>query len=376
MRASFSDKLMYTEIGKNTKGVSFPFPTFPAFYFTDLKKSTKRINKKITKNILHTYILNIMWCSYSVFLLVVTGLLSNMSGGVSAGIIGGLAAMTASTLTHPVDSLKVRLFLHGEGKSGSSAGIGLAKDIYKNEGIIKGFYRGVTATWLRQALFSTSRFALNDKIQSSLGRSKGSDISAFKKIFASGIAGCVASSISCPADVVLVRMQADGKLPADQRRGYRNVLSGIRTIAVEEGMASLYRGLRPLVFRGGMVTAGQFTTYDITKRNLLLSGHNDGTRTHLLASTVAGTVSALIVNPLDVVKSRMMQSANLPKRNITSLVHYTSDLDCVYKTYNFEGVRGFYKGLLPCFMRQCPQVVLMWMIFEQYKKLYDRFSES
>eukprot|EP00663_Eupelagonemidae_sp_cell21sb_P000288 gene289-biopygen4831 len=75
----------------------------------------------------------------------------------SAAAIGGVAAMTASTLTHPADQLKVRMFLHGEGSSAQTGGARqVAGDILRNEGLRGGFYRGVTATWLRQALFSTT----------------------------------------------------------------------------------------------------------------------------------------------------------------------------------------------------------------------------
>ncbi|KAJ9469174.1 putative mitochondrial 2-oxoglutarate/malate carrier protein [Diplonema papillatum] len=297
--------------------------------------------------------------------------------GISAGIIGGLAAMTASTLTHPADSLKVRMFLHNQGQAGGGAGLSMVKTIYKTEGIKRGFYSGVTATWLRQALFSTSRFGVNDALQSYLKkRNGGKQLSVAAKIVSSATAGSIAASLSCPAEVVLVRMQADGKLPVNERRGYSNVFSGLRQIVRSEGVTQLYRGLRPLVARGCFVTAGQFTTYDVAKRALMERfGYGDSTRTHLMASTAAGTVSTLIVNPMDVIKSRMMQSQTMPANvAITSLTHYTSDWDCVVKTWKYEGVRGFYKGLLPCFMRQCPQVIFMWMIFEQYKRIYDSLT--
>jgi len=288
---------------------------------------------------------------------------------VSAAAIGGLAAMTASTLTHPADSLKVRMFLHGEGVSGKGAGVSIVKDIYRSEGVRKGFYRGVTATWLRQALFSTSRFGVNDAVQAALKKNGKGDLGVARKVFAAGFAGSVAASLSCPADMVLVRMQADGRLPKHEQRGYRTVFHGLRTVYKEEGVGQLYRGLRPLVLRGCLVTAGQFTTYDIAKRALMKRGYSDGIKTHLMASTMAGTVSTLIVNPLDVVKSRMMQSRSAPSVS-TTLQSYSSDFECFARTWRTEGIRGFYKGLPATFARQCPQVVLMWVIFEQYKRLF------
>eukprot|EP01065_Artemidia_motanka_P017030 TRINITY_DN205_c0_g2_i1.p1 TRINITY_DN205_c0_g2~~TRINITY_DN205_c0_g2_i1.p1 ORF type:complete len:329 (+),score=98.45 TRINITY_DN205_c0_g2_i1:92-988(+) len=291
---------------------------------------------------------------------------------MSAAAIGGLAAMTASTITHPADQLKVRMFLHGEGRTAQTSGTrAMVGQIYRSEGVRQGFYRGVTATWLRQALFSTSRFGVNDAMKKAQ-QAGGGDIGVARKVLSAGVAGSVAACVSCPADLVLVRMQADGRLPKAEQRGYRNVFIGLHKIVSEEGVAQLYRGLRPLVLRGCFVTAGQFTTYDVAKRALMgKCGMADGTKTHLIASTMAGTVSTLIVNPLDVIKSRMMQSRARPAGVETSIQSYTSDWDCVRKTFKAEGVRGFYKGLAPCFMRQCPQVILMWVIFEQYKRAFE-----
>ena len=39
----------------------------------------------------------------------------------------------------------------------------------------------------------------------------------------------------------MVRMQADGKLPVDQRRGYKNVLDGLIRMTREEGVFSMFR---------------------------------------------------------------------------------------------------------------------------------------
>ena len=48
-------------------------------------------------------------------------------------------------------------------------------------------------------------------------------------------AGALAAGVSCPADVVLVRMQGDGRLPAHMRRNYRNVFHGLASIVRDEG---------------------------------------------------------------------------------------------------------------------------------------------
>lgn len=49
--------------------------------------------------------------------------------------------------------------------------------------------------------------------------------------------------VGTPSDVVMVRMQADGKLPVEQRRGYKNVFDGLIRITREEGILSMFRVL-------------------------------------------------------------------------------------------------------------------------------------
>eukprot|EP01062_Namystynia_karyoxenos_P047614 TRINITY_DN359_c0_g2_i1.p2 TRINITY_DN359_c0_g2~~TRINITY_DN359_c0_g2_i1.p2 ORF type:complete len:328 (+),score=111.73 TRINITY_DN359_c0_g2_i1:88-984(+) len=296
---------------------------------------------------------------------------------VSAAALGGLAAMTASTITHPADSLKVLSSMHGEGRTARGVAVAsLVRDVYRSEGLRKGLYRGVSATWLRQALFSPTRFGVNDAMQRKLSGGKSTkDLGVAAKLASAAVAGTVGATLSCPADTVLVRMQADGRLPLHERRGYRNVFDGLRRITADEGVSTLYRGLRPLVIRGCLVTAGQFTTYDVMSRQLRLRGWKDGVRAHLVASTVAGTVSSLIVQPLEVIKNRMMQSRAVPQLASTTLMTYKGDWDCVVKTWRFEGIRGFYKGLPATFMRQCPQVVLMWVILEQYRRIFAMLTQ-
>eukprot|EP00906_Rhabdomonas_costata_P001616 RCo002643 len=224
-----------------------------------------------------------------------------------SGILGGLAATTASVITHPMDSVKVRMYLYGEGQANAVPSLALARHIYSTEGL-PAFYRGVSATVLRQGIFSTVRFALNDYLQKASPGQEEAQV--WLKLLSSGLSGVAGAVAACPADTVLVRMQADGKLSAELRRNYRNVFHGLVQISRDEGPKSLFRGVSPLVARGCVVTAAQFTTYDVAKSLLMNSAGLSGTAisTHLLASTLAGIVTTLVSNPVDVVKSRVMYS--------------------------------------------------------------------
>lgn len=53
--------------------------------------------------------------------------------------------------------------------------------------------------------------------------------------------GGVAAYIGTPAEVALIRMTADGKLPPAEKRGYKNVFNALVRIVKEEGTATLWK---------------------------------------------------------------------------------------------------------------------------------------
>lgn len=55
------------------------------------------------------------------------------------------------------------------------------------------------------------------------------------------MAGGSAAVIGNPTEVSLVRMTLDGRLPVQQRRGYKNVFDAMFRIVREEGVLTLWR---------------------------------------------------------------------------------------------------------------------------------------
>ena len=94
-------------------------------------------------------------------------------------------------MTHPIDTIKVRLQLQGELAAQSTVVYnGLIRGswrILSNEGI-KGLYKGLSASLLREATYSTIRMGLYEPIKNLLQNGKDS-ISLFEKVIAGGSAG-------------------------------------------------------------------------------------------------------------------------------------------------------------------------------------------
>eukprot|EP00211_Chloroparvula_japonica_P012553 CAMPEP_0119142138 /NCGR_PEP_ID=MMETSP1310-20130426/32131_1 /TAXON_ID=464262 /ORGANISM="Genus nov. species nov., Strain RCC2339" /LENGTH=126 /DNA_ID=CAMNT_0007133651 /DNA_START=93 /DNA_END=470 /DNA_ORIENTATION=- len=116
--------------------------------------------------------------------------------------------------------------------------------------------------------------------------------------------------------------------------------------------------------RAVVVTAAQFSTYDVSKRTLMQRGGlRDSLGTHLLASMVSGVAVVLAASPVDVLKSRVMNSSLSSSGHQTGS-GYNGVWDCVRKTIRDEGVKGFYRGVGPYYVRVAPHVTTMFVMYE------------
>lgn len=85
------------------------------------------------------------------------------------------------------------------------------------------------------------------------------------------IAGFVGSLVGNPADLALIRMQADARLPLAERRNYKNVVDAFKRISKEEGFFALWRGATPTVIRAMALNLAMLASYDEVKERLMAS---------------------------------------------------------------------------------------------------------
>ncbi|KAJ7953531.1 Mitochondrial carrier protein [Quillaja saponaria] len=325
--------------------------------------------------------------------------------GVKGFVEGGIASIVAGCSTHPLDLIKVRMQLQGEahapnpnpavhnlrpglafhnGTATFPGSINVVRQpppvrvgpisvgvrIIQQEGVAA-LFSGVSATILRQTLYSTTRMGLYDILKQKWSDPKtGGNMPLSRKITAGLIAGAIGAAVGNPADVAMVRMQADGRLPQAQRRNYKSVVDAITRMAKEEGITSLWRGSSLTVNRAMLVTASQLASYDQIKEVIIEKGvMRDGLGTHVTASFSAGFIAAVASNPVDVVKTRVMNMKVGPGQKPP----YSGALDCALKTVRAEGPMALYKGFIPTISRQGPFTVVLFVTLEQVRKLLKDF---
>ncbi|CAF1055172.1 unnamed protein product, partial [Brachionus calyciflorus] len=169
-------------------------------------------------------------------------------------IMGGVSGMGATMFVQPLDLVKNRMQLSGEGGSAKvyKNSFDAVRTIIRTEGVT-GIYTGLSAGLLRQATYTTARMGFYQSLLDHFNQQYNNQLGFFAKASIGIFAGGVAAYIGTPAEVALIRMTADGKLPPAERRGYKNVFNALYRIAKEEKVTTLWKGATPTVARAMVV---------------------------------------------------------------------------------------------------------------------------
>jgi len=270
---------------------------------------------------------------------------------------GSVGAAIGGSCAHPLDLIKVRLQLQTGEKLGMAA---MGTQILKTEGVL-GLFKGVDASAARQLVYSGTRFGCYDVLKKMAGEEE-KPLSTIVRSALAAASGAIGAFVGNPGDLAMVRMQADGKLPEAERRGYKNFFDAVGKIARSEGVLSMWStGVLPNMNRAAIITVGQLAAYDECKHALQRFGMKDGLPTHFSASFMAAFIASAMSNPVDVAKTRLMnQKVGEPKRGMVGTIT---------NMVKSEGPLSLYKGFGATFARQCPYVVITWVSVEQLKKL-------
>ncbi|SSD61081.1 related to Mitochondrial nicotinamide adenine dinucleotide transporter 2 [Saccharomycodes ludwigii] len=200
------------------------------------------------------------------------------------------------------------------------------------------------------------------------------------------VSGFLAGVSVCPLDVAKTRLQVQ-----NQSTYYHGIMGTLKTIVRDEGVRGLYKGVVPIVLGYFPTWMIYFSVYEKCKKCYPLffqfNFKNSDFVMHSFSAISAGAVSTICTNPIWVVKTRLMlQIKNIdfePKvwpigmnRTVNSkeLVDnyykvYSGTLDAFYKMYKSEGIRSFYKGLVPSFFGLL-HVAIHFPVYEQLKVLF------
>jgi len=302
-----------------------------------------------------------------------------MGGENTQGRVGSLgqkyvlsvgAACVAEFVTFPLDLVKTRLQMQGEGvkvmgtpyRGMVMTGLGVVRE----EGITR-LWQGVTPGVARHVVYSGVRMTLYDLLRTKMQQRK-KDIGLMERAILGMVSGGLGQLVASPADLVKVRMQMEGKRRLQGLPVRVTSMGAALVQAVKEGgIRALWAGAVPNVQRAALVNLGDLTTYDHAKSFLVSEGwEDDRWTTHSVSSGCAGLAAAVMGTPADVVKARVM---NQPVDTLGRGLYYRGAVDCLVQAIKTEGFFSLYKGFVPCWLRMAPWSLTFWLTFEKLRTL-------
>jgi hypothetical protein len=276
----------------------------------------------------------------------------------------GISAVITVTGIHPIDVIKTRLQISGNGaRDYKSLGIfGSIKTITKEEGI-QAFWKGVSAAWLREASYTSLRLGLYSPIKQQMGVDDKSHF--FMKFSAGSVAGAIGSLVGNPFDVIKTRM-----ITFEGNKSL-SFSSTIKDIYTSEKGSGFYKGLQANLMRSCVLNGTKMACYDEIKKFIVKSNVvPSGIPTQFCAAFGAGFFMASAVAPFDMIRTKLMNQSTHTKM-------YNGFIDCLVKLTKERGILGLYAGFIPIWSRFAPTTCLQLVIFEQIKPILgaEKMSE-
>ncbi|GLH09148.1 hypothetical protein R5R35_008189 [Gryllus longicercus] len=282
-------------------------------------------------------------------------------------LFGGTAGMAATLFVQPLDLVKNRMQMSGAGSAVKEykSSFHAFSTILRKEGVLA-MYNGISAGLLRQATYTTTRLGVFTWAMEACTSSDGTPPNFATKAGLGMLAGVCGAFVGTPAEVSLIRMTLDGRLPPAERRNYNNVFDALMRISKEEGVLTLWRGAIPTMGRAMVVNAAQLATYSQAKQLLLATGYfKDNVACHFASSVISGFVTTVASLPVDIAKTRIQNMKKVDGKG-----EYKGTLDVFTKVVRNEGIFALWKGFTPYFARLAPHTVLTFIFLEQLNAFY------
>jgi solute carrier family 25 phosphate transporter 23/24/25/41 len=167
-----------------------------------------------------------------------------------------------------------------------------------------------------------------------------------------------------PLDLVRTRLAAQTGV---SRQHYQGISHAFRTIIAHDGLPGLYRGLKPTLLQAGPNLALNYCAYEGFRSRWLADHPANSTppvHVSLVCGSLAGMASSTVTFPLDVIRRRMQMQGAAGSR-----MRYSGVMNAISTVFRHEGLRGFYAGIVPEYIKVAPGVAITYCTYEAMKLL-------
>lgn len=293
--------------------------------------------------------------------------------------IGAFSAVCATIVTNPLEVVKTRFQLQGELRAWGQHAVhyrGFFHAMYtiaKTDGLLA-LQNGIVPSVWHQIFMNGFRlggFHIAEEMK--LNLKPNGEVSLPKTALVAGIMGAITAFTGSPFFLVKVQLQAKSSrsIAVGTQHEASGMLSAFSSVYRDHGVAGLWRGVGGSVPRRIVGSSSQLVTFTAMKD--FLANNNvyqipKGYLNAFVSSLIGGIAVTVLMNPLDTISTRLYNQG--VDKNGRGLL-YSGYFDCVSKIYKIEGFFGFYKGIIPLYVRTGPQTVLVLVIWDTTKNYYN-----
>merc|ERR1712216_372460 len=254
----------------------------------------------------------------------------------------------------------------GAAEGGSTSPVTIATQMLKNEGFMA-MYAGLGAGLTRQVVYTGARLGLFDVFTEKSKDKAYDSVPGFakKSVCAVG-AGGIAALAGNPADLALIRMQADSMLPAEQRRNYRGVFHALGSIAGTDGPLGLFKGAAATASRAMALNFGMLA-FNAQAKEMLQAAGAPGAVQGIGAPAIAGFFASFFSLPFDFVKTQIQKMKPDP---VTGQLPFKGPVDCAMQQVRAGGPQKLWTGFPTYYVRIAPLAMITLIMQDQVKKLW------
>jgi solute carrier family 25 folate transporter 32 len=281
---------------------------------------------------------------------------SNMLSGCAAGAM-------AAVFTAPLDLVKTRQQVTHRHSATHASIASTTRHIWSQEGL-RGFFRGLYPTLFSLVPTWAIYFTVYQSLKSTLAEQQlVAPDTVRQHLLAAMGAGVTTNVCTNPLWVIKTRMQTqtmDG-----QTARYFGIVSSLRTVAREEGLKGLYRGLFPSLLGVAHVCV-QFPLYEKFKSYFAARDNIAAEQLSLaqlvMASSGSKMIASMAAYPHELVRARL-QVAHRHQHPHLGGAHPTL-FTVIKHTWHKEGIRGFYRGMFTNLLRVTPACAITFTTYE------------
>mmetsp|Transcript_16824 Transcript_16824/g.23414 ORF Transcript_16824/g.23414 Transcript_16824/m.23414 type:complete len:314 (-) Transcript_16824:41-982(-) len=277
-------------------------------------------------------------------------------------IAGATAGAIESVIMFPTEFVKTQLQLQNKEKP-KFTGIWNCVTVTVQENGPLGLYRGLSTLVIGSIPKSAVRFTGFEVFKSFLIDKETNTLSSGRTFIAGLCAGISEALLAVtPMESVKTKFIHDQNSPPDQRK-YKGFAHGVKVIAQNEGIAGFYQGVGPTIVKQATNQGTRFLVFTELQKWFKENTGDFGMVKSALSGAIAGGVSVMVNNPIDVIKTKMQGlEAKL----------YKNSFDCARKILVNQGPMFFYRGATPRLIRVCGDAAIAFTVYGEIVKLLDK----